>query len=86
MQALPSNLDEELREMIARHLIDSGRELSSDADLFAEGLDSMGIMQLMILIEQRYGVVIPAGKVTRENFGTARAMACLLRRLATAGQ
>lgn len=86
MQVLPSNLDEELREMIARHLIESGRELGAEADLFAEGLDSMGIMQLMILIEQRYGLVIPAGEVTRENFGTAKAMACLIRRLATGGQ
>jgi hypothetical protein len=30
--------------------------------------------------------VIPAGEVTRENFGTAKAMACLIRRLATGGQ
>jgi acyl carrier protein len=85
MQLSLSNLEEGVLAMIAGHLIDSGRKLCAESDLFAEGLDSMGIMQLMILIEQRYGVVIPAGEVTRENFSTARGMASLIRRLAMTG-
>jgi acyl carrier protein len=83
MQAIPSDLEKALIFIIEEKLLDTGLRLHVDTDLFAEGLDSMGIMQLMILIEQEYGVVVPAGEVTRDNFSTVNGMASLLRRLAT---
>ena len=40
----------------------------------------MGIMQLMISIEERFGVRVPEASVTRENFSTASSLAALVRR------
>ena len=48
-------------------------------DLFEAGLDSMAIMQLLLLIEENFGVDIPASELSRENFSTAKAIAQLIR-------
>lgn len=80
MQDLPSDLEEELLVVVREKLFDGGEPLAKKTDLFAAGLDSMGIMQLMILIEERFGVRVPESAVTRENFATVAALAALVRR------
>ncbi len=51
------------------------RSIGEDEDLLTSGLvDSMGIMALVFFLEQRFGVQIPPGDVTIENFGTLRAI------------
>lgn len=67
-----------IRELIDGQLIDLDPGFGSDADLFAAGLDSMAIMQLLLLIEENFGVQIPMGEVTRENFHTTEAIARLV--------
>lgn len=49
-------------------------------DLFAAGLDSMAVMQLLVAVGERWGVQLEAAEVTRENFATAAALAGLLGR------
>ena len=49
-------------------------------DLFLAGLDSLAVMQLLVAVEERCGVAFGAGDVTRENFGTALALARLVER------
>lgn len=80
MHDLPSDLEEELLVVVREKLFDGGEPLAKKTDLFATGLDSMGIMQLMILIEERFGVRVPESAVTRENFATVAALAALVRR------
>ena len=49
------------------------------------GLDSMAMMQLLLLIEERFGLTINPAEMTRERFATASALAGFLgekRRLA----
>ncbi|MDZ4287822.1 MAG: acyl carrier protein [Prosthecobacter sp.] len=48
------------------------------SDLFDAGLDSMAIMQLLLLLEERFGVAIPAGSVSRPNFKDAQSISALL--------
>jgi len=72
-----------LLDLIQENLLEPGEPLAPDSDLFAAGLDSMGIMQLLILIEERFGIPIAEVEVTRENFATADALASLIRRLGT---
>ena len=80
MNELPSHLEEALLRLVREKLFDGGAPMTVETDLFAAGLDSMGIMQLMISIEERFGVSVPEASVTRENFSTASSLAALVRR------
>jgi len=80
MDELPSHLEEALLGLVREKLFDGGTPMTVETDLFAAGLDSMGIMQLMILIEERFGVRVPEAAVTRDNFSTASSLAALVRR------
>lgn len=80
MNELPSHLEEALLCLVREKLFDGGAPMTVETDLFAAGLDSMGIMQLMISIEERFGVRVPEASVTRENFSTASSLAALVRR------
>ena len=80
MNELPSHLEEALLRLVREKLFDGGAPMTVETDLFAAGLDSMGIMQLMISIEERFGVRVPESAVTRDNFSTASSLAALVRR------
>ena len=74
-------LKTQLMELVEGHLVGFGRNLSAEEDLFEAGLESMGIMQLIIQIEEKLGLVIGDGHVTRENFASVAALAALVERL-----
>ncbi len=82
MAALPSNLESRLLQLISESLLSTGPGFGADSDLFAAGLDSMAIMQLLLLVEEEFGVAIPAESVSRENFSTVATLARLLRQRA----
>ena len=48
MNELPSHLEEALLRLVREKLFDGGEPMTVETDLLAAGLDSMGIMQLMI--------------------------------------
>jgi len=73
-------------ELVEVHLVDSGRSLGEEENLFSAGLESMGIMQLIIQIEERLKIVIGDADVTRENFGSVSALAVLVERLGYPGE
>jgi acyl carrier protein len=78
---LPTSLAEweaGLCDLIQGEVLEKMADFSPQTDLFEAGLDSMGIMQLIILIEERYGVVLPAAGVTREHLGSVESLAKLL--------
>lgn len=54
-------------------------------DLFAAGLDSMAVMQLLVAVGEKWQVRLGAADVTRENFGSAAALARLLERRGRGG-
>lgn len=74
-------LKTELMKLVEGHLGGVGRNLSLEEDLFDAGLESMGIMQLIIQIEEKLGLVIGDVHVTRENFVSVAALAELVVRL-----
>jgi acyl carrier protein len=63
---------------ILRETLDPEIAMEMDTDLFAAGLDSMAIMQLLIGIEMRLGKAIPVREVTRGNFKSPQAILLLL--------
>lgn len=71
--------------LTSEHILEPQEPISPDADLFALGLDSMAIMQLLLQIEVRFGLSIGPAELNRERFSSANALAGFLgekRRLA----
>lgn len=48
-----------------------GRALDPDEDLLADDLvDSLGMMQIVVFVQQRFGIEVPPEDVTFESFST----------------
>lgn len=71
-------LDQRVLDLLRDEVLQTPPGFTADSDLFAAGLDSMAIMQLLLLLEERFGVSIPVESVSRENFRSARSIAALL--------
>lgn len=52
--------------------------LGPDTDLYERGLDSMSMMQVLLAVEERYGVTLPDGALTRDTFATPASLARVL--------
>jgi acyl carrier protein len=74
----PASLEESILNLVREEILQVPPGFGSRSDLFEAGLDSMAIMQLLLLLEERFGVAIPAGSVSRANFQTTKAISALL--------
>ncbi len=77
-----------LLEYVRKELLaDSRMEPGVSDDLLSEGLiDSMGVVKLVLFIEERFGIQIPDGDIVFENFQTIEALAGYLERQENQGQ
>lgn len=67
-----------IRALLERHVLELPSDFAEESDLFEAGLDSMAIMQLLLHLEEEFGVNILMGEVTTENFSTTAAIARLV--------
>lgn len=67
-----------LRRLISERLFPLNDDFSDDCDLYVEGLDSMALMQLILLLEQEMDVRIEPSDLGKENFQTLHAIARLI--------
>ncbi|MFA5551874.1 MAG: acyl carrier protein [Trueperaceae bacterium] len=78
-------IDTEVRHFLAENFIldDDGAGLAADASLTQAGvLDSMGVLELIMFIEQQYGLTIPDEDTLPENLDSvARIVAYVSGRL-----
>jgi D-alanine--poly(phosphoribitol) ligase subunit 2 len=51
------------------HITDES-SFSDDDDLLDAGLDSMGIMRLVLFIEEKFGITLPDEEIEPENIQT----------------
>ncbi|MEP4076751.1 acyl carrier protein [Haloferula sp.] len=72
-------MENKLLAVLRDELLDSDEPLSAESDLFEAGLDSMGIMQLILAIEEHFDTVIDPSDLSRDNFATATRIANLIR-------
>lgn len=75
--------DQLLHLIQEEELLEPGQHLLEDTDLFAQGMDSLAMMRLMILIEREFSLPVPPEEMTRERFTTAASMARWLLELRT---
>lgn len=73
------SLEQQLVQLVSERLLETQPGFGADSNLYDSGLDSMAIMQLLILIEEEYGVALPESELTRQNFSTVRSVAGLIR-------
>ena len=64
--------------LLRERLLETSPPFDTATDLYSLGMDSMGIMQLLILIEEEYGVSLPECALTRRNFTTVEQVARLI--------
>ncbi len=69
------DLSESLRTLIDEQLFPLDESVTAQSDLYSEGLDSMALMQLILLLEQEFGIAIVPEDLDRENFSTLGKMA-----------
>ena len=72
-----------LREILTKQgrLSASVDSLADDADLYAAGLDSLAIVNIMLAVEDRFEVEIPDADLNRATFSSISALAAVLARL-----
>jgi acyl carrier protein len=75
---------ERVREFMSRHI--RRPELRDDEDIFALGfVNSLFAMQLVMFVEQEFGVAVENEDLELDNFNTAAAVAALVERKRAAG-
>ena len=78
-QVPPLNtLEPQLVLLLSERLFETPQPFDATTDLYSLGMDSMAIMQLLIIIEEEYGVALPECGLTRQNFTTVRQLAHLI--------
>lgn len=65
-------------EIIEESLLELPDGFNSGSDLFEQGLDSMGIMHIILVIEEQFGVQLSPSDISREHFSTADSIANLI--------
>ena len=76
-QRFPVNPEEIIAWLNEEGMVELDRDFQADGDLFAAGLDSMAVMQLVVAAEEKFNVVLGPQDITRANLATPRAMADL---------
>jgi acyl carrier protein len=63
-----TELERDVRGFISDNFILDGADLAGDASLTQQGvLDSMGVLELIMFVEERFGVKIPDEDTLPEN-------------------
>ncbi len=77
---MPSALIPSLRSLIDGNLFHLDETITPTSDLHAAGLDSLALMQLILLLESEYSVAISPEDLDRENFSSLENLAALIER------
>jgi len=59
-----------LRQLIDEQLFSLDDSVTDDSNLSEEGLDSMALMQLILLLEQEFKIVLEPADLNRDNFAS----------------
>jgi acyl carrier protein len=64
----------------AEGLLDLEWDFPEDGDLFSVGLDSMAVMQMVVAVEDEYGVELTPEDLTKETLASPASLAKLIGR------
>ncbi|NLW49515.1 MAG: radical SAM protein [Candidatus Brocadiaceae bacterium] len=81
----PNVLCRSLCDFMRTQLVAEGVVFDEDTSFAAVGLDSLGLMELLLFVERRFGVEVPEAELTRANLHSVRAFAECVGRLSGLG-
>ncbi len=64
--------------ILSQQIVETSEPVTTSTDLFGLGMDSMAMMQLLLHIEDQFGIAVTPAEMTRERFATAEALAAFL--------
>lgn len=70
-----ASLEAQLLTLIPERLLETPPDFNVETNLYDSGLDSMAIMQLLLLLEENFGVALIDADLTRKNFSDVRHLA-----------
>jgi len=71
----------EIKQYIETNILASGAGIDSGTVLADAGIDSFSIVEIILFIERKYGVVITDDKLVPENFKTLQALSSTVMQL-----
>jgi acyl carrier protein len=71
-------LQRRVMDLISERVLETGEDFSPTSDLYAAGLDSLAIMQLLLALEEEFEISIPVESVSRKNFSSPDSIVELL--------
>ena len=80
---MTTDLTHRIHRLIDEGLFPLHQSVNEDTDLLAEGLDSLALMQLIVLLENGFSMAISPEDLDRNNFSTLTNIASLVRRKAS---
>ncbi len=75
--------EEIIRNHIAKNILfnDKGYPYSDDASFVEEGIiDSMNVMEMILFVEEKFGIAVADEEIIPDNFNSVRRMAEYIRR------
>ncbi|WP_411827538.1 phosphopantetheine-binding protein [Luteolibacter sp. AS25] len=69
---------ETIRSLISQNLFPLDDSVTETSDLHQEGLDSLALMQLILLLESEFTISIQPTDLDRENFSSLKNIAALI--------
>jgi acyl carrier protein len=73
----------QVREYVAKNLLfsDNGFGYDDDASFLQEGIvDSVGVLELVLFVEEKFGVAVDDGDITPDNFDSVNKLADYVQR------
>ena len=77
----PEEIQNRLMDFLRREIFSPEITLTEGTDLIASGFDSFSLVNLMLFVEQTYGLWIPEREITAANFQNTRSLAAAVCRL-----
>ncbi len=78
------DIQAQIRDYIAQNLLfsDDGFGYSDDASFLEEGIvDSVGIMELVMFLEENFGLTVDDEDLTPDNFDSVNKLAAYIKRM-----
>ena len=74
------HIADQLLQYIRQSVVESHVPVESDTEFSGVGIDSMGIIELVLLIERKFNITIPEQEMIPANFKSVRTLAaCAIR-------
>lgn len=76
------NIEDKIKQYVAENILfsENGYQFPDDASFMDEGIiDSLGVLELALFVEENFGFVVDRNDLTPGNFGSVTELAAFIR-------